>query len=121
NVPGRTVADLATDTTLRLAEVPGIVGIKDATADIVRGMDLLRRRPPSFAVYSGDDATAIALMLLGGDGNISVTANVAPGLMAQMCAAALAGDVQRARDLNARMFDLNRALFLEANPVPVKW
>ncbi|MBU4611516.1 4-hydroxy-tetrahydrodipicolinate synthase [Achromobacter sp. GG226] len=121
NVPGRTVADLATDTTLRLAEVPGIVGIKDATGDIVRGTDLLRRRPKGFAVYSGDDPTAAALMLLGGDGNISVTANVAPREMADLCAAAIAGDVPRTRELNERLFLLNRALFLEANPIPVKW
>lgn len=121
NVPGRTVADLATDTALRLAEVPGIVGIKDATGDIVRGTDLLRRRPASFAVYSGDDPTAAALMLLGGDGNISVTANVAPRAMADLCAAAIAGDVARTRELNDRLFALNRTLFLEANPVPVKW
>jgi len=121
NVPGRTVADLATDTTLRLAEVPGIVGIKDATGDIVRGTDLLRRRPKGFAVYSGDDPTAAALMLLGGDGNISVTANVAPREMADLCAAAIAGDVPRTRELNERLFLLNRSLFLEANPIPVKW
>ncbi|GAA5236178.1 4-hydroxy-tetrahydrodipicolinate synthase [Verticiella sediminum] len=121
NVPGRTVADLANDTALRLAQVPGIVGIKDATGDIVRCMDLLARRPASFSVYSGDDATAIGLMLLGGDGNISVTANVVPRLMADMCAAAIAGDAPRARELNARMQGLNRALFLEANPIIVKW
>lgn len=121
NVPGRTVADLATDTTLRLAQIPGIVGIKDATGDIVRGTDLLRRRPAGFAVYSGDDPTAAALMLLGGDGNISVTANVAPRAMADLCAAAIAGDVPRTRELNERLYPLNRALFLEANPIPVKW
>jgi 4-hydroxy-tetrahydrodipicolinate synthase len=121
NVPGRTVADLANDTILRLADVPGIVGIKDATGDIVRGTDLLRRVPPSFAVYSGDDPTAAALILLGAHGNISVTANVAPGLMAELCAAALAGDVARVRELNSQLYPLNRSLFLEANPVPVKW
>ncbi len=121
NVPGRTVADLATDTTLRLAEVPNIVGIKDATGDIVRGTDLLRRRPKGFAVYSGDDPTAAALMLLGGDGNISVTANVAPRAMADLCAAAIAGDVPRTRELNEMLYPLNRTLFLEANPIPVKW
>ncbi len=121
NVPGRSVADLSTETVLRLAEVPGIVGIKDATGDIVRGTDLLRRRDPSFAVYSGDDATAAALMLLGADGNISVTANVAPRLMAELCAAAIAGDVVRTRALNAQLYPLNKSLFVEANPIPVKW
>jgi len=121
NVPGRTVADLANDTTLRLAEVPNIVGIKDATGDIGRGTDLLRRAPGGFAVYSGDDATEVALMLLGGQGAISVTANVAPGLMHGMCEAAMAGDVRGARDLNNRLFPLHRDLFCEANPIPVKW
>ena len=121
NVPGRTVADLSNDTILRLADVPGIVGIKDATGDIVRGTDLLRRVPSSFAVYSGDDPTAAALILLGAHGNISVTANVAPGLMAELCTAALAGDVARVRELNSQLYPLNRSLFLEANPVPVKW
>ena len=121
NVPGRTVADLANDTTLRLAEVPGIIGIKDATGDIVRGTDLLRRAPSSFAVYSGDDPTATSLMLLGGHGNISVTANVAPRLMAELCRAAIAGDVARARALNNQLYPLNKALFLEANPIAVKW
>lgn len=121
NVPGRTVADMSNDTILRLADVPGIIGIKDATGDIVRGTDLLRRVAPSFAVYSGDDPTAAALMLLGAHGNISVTANVAPRLMADLCAAALAGDVPRVRALNSQLYPLNRSLFLEANPVPVKW
>lgn len=121
NVPGRTVADLANDTTLRLAGVPGIVGIKDATGNIERGCDLLKRIPAGFAVYSGDDATALALMLLGGHGTISVTANVAPRLMHAMCAAAMAGDVKLARDINFRLLGLHRNLFLEANPIPVKW
>ncbi|MBK9021989.1 MAG: 4-hydroxy-tetrahydrodipicolinate synthase [Sulfuritalea sp.] len=121
NVPGRTVADLANDTTLRLAQVPGIVGIKDATGNIERGSDLLQRAPAGFSVFSGDDATAIALMLLGGRGSISVTANVAPRLMHQMCAAALAGDVVAARDANFRLLGLHRNLFHEANPIPVKW
>lgn len=121
NVPGRTVADLATETTLRLANVPGIVGIKDATANIDRGAQLLREKPDAFAVYSGDDATAPALMLLGGHGNISVTANVAPRLCADLCAACLAGDVKRAWSLHARLMPLNRLLFVEPNPIPVKW
>jgi 4-hydroxy-tetrahydrodipicolinate synthase len=121
NVPGRTVADLHNDTTLRLAEIPNIVGIKDATANIERGADLLRRRPKGFLVFSGDDATALALMLLGGDGVISVTANAAPRLMREMCAAARSGDIARARELNNRLLGLHRGLFCEANPIPVKW
>ncbi|MDO8340859.1 MAG: 4-hydroxy-tetrahydrodipicolinate synthase, partial [Candidatus Woesebacteria bacterium] len=121
NVPGRTVADLANETTLRLAQVPGIVGIKDATANIERGSDLLKRAPASFSVYSGDDATAIALMLLGGKGSISVTANLAPALMHKMCAAAIAGDLTTAREANFRLLGLHRNLFHEANPIPVKW
>ena len=121
NVPGRTVADLQNDTVLRLAQVPGIIGIKDATANIERGTDLLKRLPRSFAVYSGEDATALALILLGGHGVISVTANVAPKLMHQMCAAALVGDVKKARELNLRLLPLHQRLFVEANPIPVKW
>ena len=121
NVPGRTVADLQYETMLRLAQIPNIVGIKDATANLERGSDLLRRRPRDFLVYSGDDATGLALMLLGGNGVISVTANAAPKLMHEMCAAALAGDVGRARELNNRLLGLHRHLFCEANPIPVKW
>jgi 4-hydroxy-tetrahydrodipicolinate synthase len=121
NVPGRTVADLQNETVLRLAQVPGIVGIKDATGAIERGSELLRRKPRDFRVYSGDDATGLALMLHGGHGVISVTANVVPRLMHEMCAAALAGDVAKARDLNNRLLPLHRNLFLEANPIPVKW
>jgi 4-hydroxy-tetrahydrodipicolinate synthase len=121
NVPGRTVADLGNDTVLRLAAVPGIVGIKDATGNLERGSDLLRRKPKAFRVFSGDDATGIALMLLGGDGVISVTANVAPRLMHDMCAAALSGDAARAVELNNRLLGLHRHLFCEANPIPVKW
>jgi 4-hydroxy-tetrahydrodipicolinate synthase len=121
NVPGRTVADLQNDTVLRLAQVPGIIGIKDATANIERGTDLIRRVPRNFAIYSGDDATSLALILLGGQGCISVTANVAPKLMHQMCAAALVGDVKRARELNLRLLPLHQRLFVEANPIPVKW
>jgi 4-hydroxy-tetrahydrodipicolinate synthase len=121
NVPGRTVADLANDTTLRLAQVHGIIGIKDATANLERGTDLIKRAPRNFAIYSGDDATALALILLGGHGTISVTANVAPRLMHEMCAAALVGDVKKAREINLRLLALHQRLFVEANPIPVKW
>lgn len=121
NVPGRTVADLQTDTTLRLAEVPNIVGIKDATADVQRGAELLRRKPADFCVYSGDDATGLALMLLGGDGVISVTANVAPRLMHEMCKDAISGNVNAAREVNQKLLGLHRHLFCEANPIPAKW
>jgi 4-hydroxy-tetrahydrodipicolinate synthase len=121
NVPGRTACDLGHDTTLRLAQVPGIVGLKDATGDIGRGALLLSQLPPSFALYSGDDPTAAALMLLGARGNISVTANVAPRLMHELWVAAQAGDAISARAVNARVALLNRNLFLEPNPIPVKW
>lgn len=121
NVPGRTVADLANDTTLRLSEVPGIVGLKDATGDLARAADLLRRLPPSFALYSGNDDSALALILLGGHGVISVTANVAPRLMSEMCRAALAGDLPRARQINAQLMPLHTKLFVEPNPIAVKW
>jgi 4-hydroxy-tetrahydrodipicolinate synthase len=121
NVPGRTVADLQNDTALRLAEVPNIVGIKDATANMERASDLIRRKPRGFRVYSGDDATGLALMLLGGDGVISVTANAAPRLMAELCKAALGGNVEAARKVNDRLLGLHRDLFCEANPIPVKW
>ncbi len=121
NVPGRTVADLANDTTLRLAQVPGIVGLKDATGDAARAADLLKRAPKSLAVYSGNDDSALALMLLGGHGVISVTANVAPRLMSELCKAALAGDLSGARALNNRLLPLHMKLFVEPNPVPVKW
>jgi 4-hydroxy-tetrahydrodipicolinate synthase len=121
NVPGRTVADLANDTTMRLSEVPGIVGLKDATGDAARAADLLRRLPANFALYSGNDDSALALMLLGGHGVISVTANVAPRLMSEMCRAALAGDFARARLLNAQLWPLHQKLFVEPNPIPTKW
>ncbi|MFM9888560.1 MAG: 4-hydroxy-tetrahydrodipicolinate synthase [Burkholderiales bacterium] len=121
NVPGRTVADLQNDTMLRLAEVPGIVGIKDATANIERCSDLIRRAPRDFAVYSGDDATCLALILMGGHGVISVTANVAPRAMHEMCVAALAGEVVKAREINFKLLGLHTKLFVEANPIPVKW
>jgi 4-hydroxy-tetrahydrodipicolinate synthase len=121
NVPGRTVADLQTETMVRLAQIPNIVGLKDATANLERGADLLRQLPAHVSVYSGDDATGLALMLLGGHGVISVTANVAPRLMHEMCAAALKPDPARARELNNRLMGLHRHLFVEANPIPVKW
>jgi 4-hydroxy-tetrahydrodipicolinate synthase len=121
NVPGRTVADLSNDTVLRLAQIPNIVGIKDATGGIDRGSDLLQRAPKDFAIYSGDDASSLALMLLGAHGTISVTANVAPKLVHEMCVAAFAGDVARAREINFRLLGLHRHLFVEPNPIPVKW
>ncbi len=121
NVPGRTVADLSNDTTLRLAQVPGIVGIKDATGNMERAGDLLRRAPKDFALYSGDDASGLPFMLLGGHGVISVTANVAPKLMHEMCVAAFAGNLERARELNNALLPLHNKLFVEANPIPVKW
>ncbi|SFN40227.1 4-hydroxy-tetrahydrodipicolinate synthase [Nitrosospira briensis] len=121
NVPGRTVADIANDTVLRLAQIPNIVGIKDATGDMGRGFDLLCRAPQGFAVYSGDDASALAMLLLGGHGVISVTANVAPRLMHDMCAAAFAGDLAAARTANGKLSRLHVDLFVEANPIPVKW
>ncbi|AEG93668.1 Candidate dihydrodipicolinate synthase [Ramlibacter tataouinensis TTB310] len=121
NVPGRTVADLQHDTVLRLAEVPGIVGIKEATGNIERAQWLIRDVPRGFAVYSGDDPTAVALMLCGGQGNVSVTANVAPRLMHDLCVAAIAGDRDRAMEIQRRLMPLHRHLFVEANPIPVKW
>lgn len=121
NVPGRTVADMSNDTILRLAAIDNIVGVKDATGNIGRGLDLLRLAPSDFAVYSGDDPTAMALMLAGGKGNISVTANVAPRDMADMCAAAMEGNIAKAIEINNRMFPLHQKLFVEPNPVPVKW
>jgi 4-hydroxy-tetrahydrodipicolinate synthase len=121
NVPSRTGCDISNDTALRLSNIKNIVGIKDATGGIERGTDLLLRSPKGFAVYSGDDATAMALMLLGGHGVISVTANVAPQLMSEMCVAAMAGNVTKAREANAKLFALHQKLFVEANPIPVKW
>ena len=106
---------------IRLAAINNIVGIKDATGGIERGTDLLLRAPKDFAIYSGDDATGMALMLLGGRGVISVTANVAPRLMHEMCVAAMAGDVKKACEINAKLFALHQKLFVEANPIPVKW
>jgi 4-hydroxy-tetrahydrodipicolinate synthase len=121
NVPGRTVADMSNDTIVRLASVPGIVGVKDATGNIARGTELLRAVPKSFAVYSGDDATAMALMFCGGKGNISVTANVAPRAMHELCVAAMAGRVAEAVAINDKLIPLHNRLFVEPNPVPVKW
>jgi 4-hydroxy-tetrahydrodipicolinate synthase len=121
NVPGRSVADMAHDTVLRLAQVPGIVGIKEATGNIERAQWLIRQAPAGFSIYSGDDPTAVALMLLGGHGNISVTANVAPRLMHELCMAAIAGDVARARAIQMQLLPVHKALFVEANPIPVKW
>ncbi len=121
NVPGRSAADLAHDTAMRLAQVPGIAGIKEATGNLERAQWLLRERPAGFRVYSGDDATAVALMLCGGDGNVSVTANLAPAAMHALCMAALSGDAARAMEIQMRLLPLHRALFVEANPIPVKW
>ena len=121
NVPGRTVADMSNETIVRLSQVPNIVGVKDATGNIGRGIALLKDVPKSFAVYSGDDPTAMALMFCGGAGNISVTANVAPRAMHELCAAAMAGDIARAIAINNTVLDLHAKLFVEPNPVPVKW
>ncbi|HEY9239948.1 MAG TPA: 4-hydroxy-tetrahydrodipicolinate synthase [Burkholderiaceae bacterium] len=121
NVPGRTVADMQVETTVRLAGVPGIVGIKEATGDIERAAWLIKLAPKGFSIYSGDDATAVALMLLGGHGNVSVTANVAPRAMHELCAAALAGDVKTAAALHLRLLPLHKQLFVESSPAPAKW
>ncbi|MES1981873.1 MAG: 4-hydroxy-tetrahydrodipicolinate synthase [Pseudomonadota bacterium] len=121
NVPSRTGADLHNDTVLRLAQIENIIGIKDATGNIERGSDLLQRAPVDFAIYSGDDASTLALLLLGASGTISVTANVAPKLMHEMCTAALNGELELARDINFLLLGLHRQLFIEANPIPVKW
>ena len=121
NVPGRTVADMLHATVLRLAQVPGIVGIKEATGNIERAQWLIKELPRDFAVYSGDDATAVALMLCGGHGNVSVTANIAPKLMHALCIAAVAGDSARAMQLQMKMLPLHKHLFVEANPIPIKW
>lgn len=121
NVPGRSVADMLHDTVLRLAEVPGIVGIKEATGNIERAQWLIRDLPKGFAVFSGDDPTAVALMLCGGQGNISVTANVAPRLMHELCVAAIAGDREKAMQIQFKLMPLHKQLFVEANPIPVKW
>ena len=121
NVPGRTVAGLEHDTILRLAQIPGIVAIKEATGDLARAQWLIRDLPKNFAIYSGDDATAVALMLCGGHGNISVTANIAPKLMHEMCQAAMAGNIEQAMRIQFQLMPLHKHLFVEANPIPVKW
>jgi 4-hydroxy-tetrahydrodipicolinate synthase len=121
NVPGRTVADMQHETVLRLAQVPGIVGIKEATGNIERAQWLIRDLPKEFAVYSGDDPTAVALMLCGGKGNVSVSANIAPRLMHELCMAAMAGNVQKAMEIQFQLMPIHKNLFVEANPIPVKW
>ena len=121
NVPGRTVADMQHDTVLRLAQVPGIIGIKEATGNIERAQWLIRDVPAHFSVYSGDDPTAVALMLCGGKGNVSVTANIAPRLMHELCVAALAGNIQRAMQIQFQLMPVHKHLFVEANPIPLKW
>ena len=121
NVPGRTVADMLHATVVRLAQISGIVGIKEATGNIERAQWLIKELPQDFAVYSGDDATAVALMLCGGQGNVSVTANIAPKLMHELCVAAVAGDARRAMELQMKLLPLHKHLFVEANPIPIKW
>ncbi|PKF73405.1 4-hydroxy-tetrahydrodipicolinate synthase [Pseudomonas fluvialis] len=121
NVPGRTVCDMLPETVERLARIDNIIGIKEATGDLQRAREVLDRVPADFLVYSGDDATAVELMLMGGKGNISVTANVAPRAMADLCSAAMAGQAEAARAINDRLMPLHKALFIESNPIPVKW
>ncbi|WP_443690963.1 4-hydroxy-tetrahydrodipicolinate synthase, partial [Pseudomonas sp.] len=121
NVPGRTACDMLADTAVRLSTVPNIIGIKEATGDLQRAKDILARVSSDFLVYSGDDATAVELMLLGGKGNISVTANVAPRAMSDLCAAAMRGDAVTARAIHEKLMPLNKTLFIESNPIPVKW
>jgi 4-hydroxy-tetrahydrodipicolinate synthase len=121
NVPGRTVADMSHDTVMRLAQVSGIIGIKEATGNIERAQWLIKDAPKGFSVYSGDDPTAVALMLCGGHGNVSVTANVAPRLMHELCVAAMAGNVEKAMAIQMQLLPLHKALFIESNPIPVKW
>lgn len=121
NVPGRTACDMNNDTVDRLASIDGIIGIKDATGELERGKELIDRCKDRIAIYSGDDPTAADLMLAGAKGDISVTANIAPGLMSQMCEAAIAGDVDKTKQLNDVLMPLHENLFLESNPIPVKW
>ena len=121
NVPGRTVADMTVETTLKLAQVPGVFGVKEATGNLERAAWLIKQAPKGFSIYSGDDPTAVALMLLGGHGNVSVTANVAPRGMAQLCEAAMARDTARAIELHMQLLPLHKHLFVEPNPIPVKW
>ncbi len=121
NVPGRTVTDMQVETTLRLAQVPGIIGVKEATGDIERACWLIKQAPKGFQIYSGDDGTAVALMLLGGHGNVSVTANVAPRLMHELCVAAMAGRAAEAAAIQFRLMPVHKALFCEPSPAPTKW
>ena len=121
NVPGRSVADMQHETVLRLASVPGIIGIKEASGNIDRAAWLIKQAPKGFSIYSGDDPTAIALMLMGGQGNVSVTANVAPRAMAELCRAAIAGNARQASEIHLKLLPLHKQLFVEANPIPVKW
>jgi len=121
NVPGRTVADMQHDTVLRLAQIDGIVGIKEATGNIERAAWLIKHAPRGFSIYSGDDGTAVALMLLGGHGNVSVTANVAPRLMHELCMAAVEGQTRRAAEIHLKLLPLHRQLFCEPSPAPTKW
>ena len=121
NVPGRTAVDMLNETVVRLADIPNIIGVKDATGDLARGKELINLVGDRIAVYSGDDATAVELILLGAKGNISVTANVAPKDMADLCRLALAGEAEQARAISERLMPLNENLFVEANPIPVKW
>ena len=121
NVPGRTVADMQPETTLRLAQLPGVVAVKEATGNIERAAWLIKHAPPGFSIYSGDDSTAVALMLLGGHGNISVTANVAPRAMHELCVAAMAGQVREATAIHMRLLSLHKNLFCEPSPAPTKW
>jgi 4-hydroxy-tetrahydrodipicolinate synthase len=121
NVPGRTVADMLPETALRLAQLPGVIGIKEATGNLERAAWLIKHAPKGFSIYSGDDPTAVALMLLGGHGNISVTANVAPRGMADLCKAAMAQDAKRAVEIHMQLLPLHKQLFVEPNPIPVKW
>ncbi|WP_157669596.1 4-hydroxy-tetrahydrodipicolinate synthase [Chitinibacter sp. GC72] len=121
NVPGRTACDLSNDTALQLAQLPNIVGIKDATGNLERAAELIKKAPADFAIYSGDDASTLPFILIGGHGTISVTANVAPKAMSQMCAAAAAGKIEEAKTINDKLQGLHRHLFIEANPIPVKW
>lgn len=121
NVPGRTACDMLPETVLRLAEIPNIVGIKEATGDLDRAKTLIEQAPKEFAIYSGDDGTAVELMLLGGDGNISVTANIAPAQMGELCRLAIAGEAEAARGIQVSLMQLHDAMFVESNPIPVKW
>jgi len=121
NVPGRSVADMTVETMIRCASLPGVFGVKEATGNIERACWLIRNAPKGFGIYSGDDPTAVAMMLMGGSGNVSVTANVAPKGMAQLCKAAMAGDAKLAQELHFKLLPLHKQLFCEPNPIPVKW